>query len=143
MLRQWLGLLALIVVLTGQGPYVVPLPLGAPLWSCFLESVTVTTQCQAAPAGGLRNYVNSVALTNQAITGQSLDLVAGTGANCATGLAALTHKWQFGTLATTTSPFVVALDLSLPIVPAAGAAICVRPSAATAFGATLTGYIAP
>lgn len=110
-------------------------------FSCFIEAVTVTTQCQAAPAAGLKAYVTSIVLSNEAATVQSLDLVYGTGSNCVTGTTALTHKMQMGTAATTTSPFVIGTALGTPIVPAAANAICVRPSAATAFGATLTGFI--
>lgn len=112
-------------------------------FSCFVQSVTVTTQCQAAPAAGLRNYITGVSMSNQAATVQTLDIVYGTGANCVTGTTALTHKFQFGTNATTTSPFVVTESFTTPLVPAAANAICVRPSAATAFGVTLTGYVGP
>jgi hypothetical protein len=112
-------------------------------FSCFVQAVTVTTQCQAAPGAGLRAYVTSVTLSNQAATVQTLDVIYGTGANCATGPVALTHKWQFGTLATTTNPFAVFHSFTTPLIPAAANAICVRPSAATVFGATITGFIAP
>lgn len=112
-------------------------------FSCFVEAVTVTTQCQAAPAAGLRAYVVTFAASNEAITAQTLDIVFGTGANCVTGITALTHKFQTGTIATTTSPFEVQAQFSSPLIPTAANAICVRPGAATAFGATITGYIAP
>jgi hypothetical protein len=82
-------------------------------------------------------------MSNEAVTAQSLDIVFGTGANCATGTTALTHKHQFGTVATTTSPLIVSVSFLVPLVPTAANAICVRPSAATAFGTTITGYVAP
>ena len=112
-------------------------------FSCFVQAVTVTTQCQAAPASGLRAYITDFSFSNQAATVQTLDIVFGTGTNCATGTPALTHKFQMGTNATTTSPMIIEVDLQSPLVPTAANAICVRPSAATAFGATLTGYSAP
>lgn len=112
-------------------------------FSCFVQAVTVTTQCQAAPAAGLRAYITDFSFSNQAATVQTLDIVFGTGTNCATGTTALTHKFQMGTNATTTSPMIIEVDLQSPLVPTAANAICVRPSAATAFGATLTGYTAP
>ncbi len=119
--------------------------LSAPItkFSCFVQAVTVTTQCQAAPAAGLRAYVTDFAFSNQVATVQTLDIVFGTGTNCATGTTALTHKFQMGTVATTTSPQSIVADLNSPLIPTAANAICVRPSAATAFGATLTGYTAP
>lgn len=112
-------------------------------FSCFLQAVTVTTQCFAAPAAGLRAYVTSVSASNQAATVQTLDIVFGTGANCVTGITALTHKWQMGTNATTTSPQDIEVSFPTPLVPTAANAICVRPSAATAFGVTITGFLAP
>lgn len=112
-------------------------------FSCFVQAVTVTTQCQAAPAAGLRAYVTGANFSNQAATVQTLDVVFGTGTNCATGITALTHKWQMGTNATTTSPQSIEASFFTPLIPTAANAICVRPSAATAFGATLTGFIAP
>lgn len=112
-------------------------------FSCFVQAVTITTQCQAAPAAGLRAYITDISFSNQAATVQTLDIVFGTGTNCATGITALTHKFQMGTNATTTSPQSIVLDLNSPLIPTAANAICVRPSAATAFGATLTGYTGP
>lgn len=112
-------------------------------FSCFIQAVTVMTQCQAAPGAGLRAYVTGASMSNQAATVQTLDIVYGTGANCVTSPVALTHKFQFGTNATTTSPFVVTESFTTPLVPAAANAICVRPSAASSFGATITGFIAP
>lgn len=117
---------------------------GGPVqWSCFVQAVTVMTQCRAAPAAGLRAYVTSITCSNQAATVQGIDVVFGTGTNCATVPTALTHKIQFGTNATTTSPFVFMHTFATPLIPTAANAICVRPTAATAFGCTLTGYDAP
>lgn len=118
-------------------------PRPATFYSCFVEAVTVMTQCQAAPAAGFRNYVTSVTVSNEAATVQTLDVVFGTGSNCATSPTALTHKIQLGTLATTSSPITPSIRFNPPLVPTAANAICVRPTAATAFGATITGYIAP
>lgn len=117
---------------------------GPKRFSCFVTAVTATTQCQAAPGAGLRAYVTSVTMSNQAATVLTLDLVFGTGTNCATGTAALTHKVQFGTLATTSSPQSYGMSFTTPLVPTAANAICVRPGGGGgAFGATITGYIAP
>ena len=117
---------------------------GGPVnWSCFVEAVTATTQCKAAPAAGIKSYVTSITCSNEAATAQTVDVIFGTGAACVTGPTALTHKFAMGTLATTTSPFVVAHTFWAPLNPTAANAICVRPTAATAFGCTLTGYDAP
>src|SRR2546421_4382711 len=112
-------------------------------FSCFVQAVTATTQCQSAPAAGLRAYVTDFSFSNQTANVQTLDIVFGTGTNCATGTTALTHKFQMGTVATTTSPQSIVVDLKSPLIPTAANAICIRPSAVQAFGATLTGYIGP
>ncbi|MGA7791823.1 MAG: hypothetical protein WCA19_02215 [Candidatus Acidiferrales bacterium] len=125
------------------GALIVQYGSGAPFSCVVASTVTVTTQCEAAPGAGLRAYVTSASLTNAAATALKIDIVYGTGTNCATGTTALSTAYQFGTLATTTNSFVVSLSFPTPLVPVAANAICVRPSAATAFGATLTGFIAP
>lgn len=115
-------------------------------FSCFLPlTTTATTQCQAAPAAGLRAYVTSVHVSNGAATVQGVDIVYGTGANCVTGITAITHKFQMGTNGLTTSPIFVSATFgdNTPLVPAAANAICCRPTAATAFGCTITGFVAP
>lgn len=112
-------------------------------FSCFVQAATVTTQCQASPPSGLRLYITSLSISNQAATVQTVDVVYGTGAACVTGTTALTHKFQMGTNATTTSPSVITVSFPTPLIPATANAVCVRPSAATAFGVTITGYIAP
>jgi hypothetical protein len=142
-MRKLALLLAILLCLTlsTDGQQQVSIPIST--FSCFVQAVTVTTQCQAAPAAGLRAYITDFSVSNQAASVQTLDIVFGTGTNCATGTTALTHKLQMGTVATTTSPQSIVADLRSPLIPTAANAICVRPSAATAFGATLTGYTGP
>lgn len=112
-------------------------------WSCFVQAVTATTQCRAAPGAGQRLYVTSVACSNLVATAKGVDIVTGTGTNCATGIAALSSVFQMGTNALTTSPFLVSHTFGTPLVPAQNVAVCLRPTAATSFGCTLTGYTAP
>ena len=112
-------------------------------WSCFKQGITATTECQAAPGAGQRLYVTSVSCSNGVATVQGVDVVQGTGTNCASSPTALTHKFQMGTNALTTSPFLVSYQPSTPLVPPQNVAICVRPTAATVFGCTLTGFTAP
>jgi hypothetical protein len=86
-----------------------------------------------------------LSISNGAAGAQTVDVVYGTGTNCATGITALTHKWQMGTLATTTNQQDVEVYFggTTPLVPVAANAICCRPTAATAYGCTITGFIAP
>lgn len=119
---------------------------GGPVgWSCFVPvSTTALTECRSVRGAGIRAYVTSVSCSNGAATVQGVDVVFGTGSACGTGTTALTHKYQMGTNATTTSPMLVNDSFgALGLVPTAATAICVRPTNATAFGCTLTGYDAP
>lgn len=112
-------------------------------FSCFVASTaTVTTQCQAAPGAGLRAYITSVTLTNAVATAQSMDIVFGTGSACVTGTTAITNKFFF-VGGTQSGSLNASVSFTTPLVPTAANAICVRPTAATAFGATITGFIAP
>lgn len=114
-------------------------------FSCFVPSTaTVTTQCQAAAAAGLRNYVTSAVVTNGVGTAQSVDIVFGTGAACVTGITAITNKIFFvGATQQGSLNQSVTFGENTPLVPTAATAICCRPTAATAFGCTITGFIAP
>lgn len=106
-------------------------------FACFVDAVTATTQCQGAPPTGFRLYLTSYILSNEAGTANNIDLVYGSGSNCATGTVTITHKHQFlaqGNFASG-APIVITIP--------GGNAVCVRPSAATAFGGTVTGFIAP
>ena len=111
-------------------------PAGAAVTSCVVENVTATTQCFPTPAANLTWHISGFTLSNEAVTAQSLQIVSGTGSNCGTGVAALTHK-----IAMTTA--IGSVANSQWIIPVAGQAVCVSPTAATAFGATLTGWLAP
>lgn len=112
--------------------------LGITPFTCRVTAVTVATQCQAAPAAGLKAYVTDASYSNNVGTAQTIKLVTGTGANCATGTADLTHAVQFGAAV---GNFAQAW-MTPPQPPAAGA-ICVTPSAATSVSATLTGFVGP
>jgi len=110
-------------------------------FSCFVQGATVMTECRANPGATLRLYITGIVLDNQAATVQGLDLVGGTGVNCATAPTAFSHKFQLGTNATTTSPHTVTASFITPLFGSVNNALCVRPTAATAYGATITGWI--
>src|SRR5256885_608841 len=110
-------LIFLCLSLSADGQQQVSAPTST--FSCFVQAVTATTQCQAAPAAGLRAYVTDFSFSNQTANVQTLDIVFGTGTNCATGITAITHKFQMGTAATTTSPQSIVVDLQSPLIPTA------------------------
>ena len=112
-------------------------------WQCSIQNAGTITLCRPAPGVGLKLYVVSLLANNLAATANIMDIVYGTGVTCGTGTAILTHQIQFGTNALTTSPHTVAMAFVSPLVTPANVDICIRRTAATSFGATLTGYIAP
>lgn len=111
---------------------------GVSKYQCLVTAVTAATQCQAAPAAGLRLYVTDVVFSNNVGTAQTMKLVTGTGSNCASSTADLSHAVQFGAaVGNFDKMFITALQA-----PAASA-VCVTPSAATSVSATVVGFIAP
>lgn len=107
-------------------------------FSCTISAATVTTQCQAAPAAGQSIYVTDVTLSNNVATAQTLQLIFGTGAACVTSPVNVTQAYPWGTLI---SSFWVSFNT--PIKLTAATALCVKPTAATSFSATISGYTAP
>ena len=118
---------------------------GGPVtFQCFNEAITAQANCTAAASGaGLFYYLSTLVISNEAATLNTFDVVSSVNTGCTTPVA-LTHKIEGGTLATTSSPLVIHILFNPPIkTNAANAFLCVRPSAATAYGVTMTGYIAP
>jgi hypothetical protein len=111
---------------------------GTTVFVCRVTAVTAATQCQAAPGAGLRAYVTDVTVSNNVGTAQTIKLVTGTGTNCATGTADLTHAVQFGAAVGNWDH-----SYATPLQPPAAAAICVTPSAATSISGTIAGFIGP
>jgi len=107
-------------------------------FTCRLTAQTTTKECRALTAG-LKTYVTDVVVSNNVATAQTLKVVTGTGTDCATGAADLTHAVQFGAAVGNYT-----LALGTPLQPAAvGLAVCVTPSAATSYSVTITGFVAP
>ena len=112
--------------------------LGITPFTCRVTAVTAVTQCQAAPAAGLKAYVTDVTVSNNVGTAQTVKLVTGTGSNCGTGTADLSHAAQFGAAVGNWDHAWLT-----PLQPPAASAVCVTPSAATSISATITGFIGP
>ena len=103
-------------------------------------STNTTTQIIAAPAAGLRFYVTGVTFnTRTAGTATTVQVVYGTGTNCATGTTGLSPTFA------NTAAGVVSLNLGTGLVPPAANAICAAQAGTTA-GTTdvlVSGYTAP
>ena len=116
--------------LVGAGPN--------PSFRCVVTAITAVTECRAAPAAGLKVVVTDVTISNNVGTAQTVKLVTGTGTNCGTGTADLTHAIQF-TASVGNWDHVYETALVAP----AASAICVLPSAATSVSATINGLTGP
>jgi hypothetical protein len=135
--RKLAWFIAVILAVCSAPAFAQQLP-GAIPFSCFVENVSAATQCQVPTASPFRIYVTGFVLSDEVATAQSLTLLAGTGAACGTNTIKLTHA-----IALPTAVGSVVNGGGILLVVPTGNAVCVSPSAATAFGATLTGYIAP
>lgn len=105
-------------------------------------SSSTTTQIIAAPAAGYRFYVTGVTInTRTAGTASTIQVVYGTGSNCATGTTSLTPLFANTTAGVNAN---LSYHRDAPLVPATANAICAT-QAGTA-GTTdilITGYTAP
>ena len=106
-------------------------------FTCRIVAQTTTKECRALSAGE-KTYVTDAVVSNNVATAQTLKLVTGTGTDCATGAADLTHAVQFPAAVGNVNmgPF------HTPLQPTAvGLAVCVTPSAATSYSATISGFV--
>lgn len=104
-------------------------------------SSTTTTQIIAAPAAGYRFYVTGVLInTRTGVASATIQVVYGTGSNCATGTTNLTPAFS----AATAGIVSFSLHRDAPLVPVAANAICVtQAGAASTTDVLITGYTAP
>lgn len=108
-------------------------------FTCRVTAVSATTECKALTAGS-KAFVTDAIVSNNVGTAQTIKLTVGTGTNCGTGTADLTHAVQFGAAVGNFNlgPFLTPLQPA-----AAGLAVCVTPSAATSISATVNGFVTP
>src|SRR5579863_228144 len=100
-------------------------PEGGPnLFNCSVTlSTATTTQCQAAPAAGLRNYITGFIInTTSAGTGSTIQPIQGTGTNCGSSTANLSAIAFPNTTVGLTSVEYSRVGL----VPVAGDAVCFK-----------------
>jgi hypothetical protein len=115
-------------------------------FSCGLNAVAATlTQCQAAPAAGLKLYVTAVYVQTTTATSGTYAIQTGTGANCVTGTAALFPVSgtanRFNAPITTSA--MAALTFPVPLAAPAASAICLIGIATNTISAQIVGFIAP
>jgi hypothetical protein len=115
-------------------------------WNCGLDNIGATlTECQAAPAAGLKLYITGIVAQSTTSTAGQFGLRRGTGTNCGTGTgnvlssATATARWTVpaNTIAPTVIPFPT------PIALPAAEALCVLGVATNTTTIQITGYTAP
>jgi len=115
-------------------------------WTCGFNAIAATlTQCQAAPAAGLKLYVTGLYIQTTTTTSGTYSLQTGTGTNCGTGTAALfpvsgtANKFN----APITTSAMASIPFPVPLAAPAASAICVIGVATNTVSGQLVGYTAP
>jgi len=106
-------------------------------FTCRITAQSVIRECKVGTAGKI-TYVTDAILSNNVGTAQTLKLITGTTTDCGAGAADLTHPVQFPAAVGNVNlgPFLTPLQPA-----AAGLSICVTPSAATSYSATIGGFV--
>lgn len=102
-------------------------------FSCNVNGVSATTQCQAAPFYYQQLNVQSVTLSNSTAA-SSLSIISGTGTNCATGSATVAGVYYEPVNGTSSLSFVPPLRLNV------GQALCCATAGSTPFSCTVQGF---
>jgi hypothetical protein len=113
---------------------------------CGFNSIAASlTQCQAAPAAGLKLYITTLHIQTTTTTSGTYALQTGTGSNCVTGTAALFPVSgtanRFNAPITTSAMAVVTFDP--PLTAPAASAVCVIGVATNTVSGQIAGYTAP
>lgn len=112
---------------------------------CGLNALAASlTQCQAAPAAGLKLYVTDIFVQTTTTTSGTYALQTGTGTNCATGTAALFPvsgtSNRFNAPITTSA--MASLQFTTPLAAPAASALCVIGVATNTISIQIHGYTA-
>ena len=115
-------------------------------FTCGFNAIAATlTQCQAAPAAGLKLYVTGLYIQTTTTTSGTYAIQTGTGTNCGTGTAALFPVSgtanRFNAPITTSA--MAAILFPVPLAAPSASAICVIGVATNTVSGQIVGYIAP
>ena len=115
-------------------------------FTCGLNAIAATlTQCQAAPAAGLKLYVVSLHVQTTTTTSGTYALQTGTGTNCGTGTAALFPvsgtSNRFNAPVTTSA--MATVTFPVPLAAPTASAVCVIGVATNTVSGQIIGYVAP
>jgi len=114
-------------------------------WTCSLSGLAASlTECQALSAGN-RHYITDIVVQTTTGTTGTYSIQSGTGTNCATATAALFPA--SGTSDRFNAPInsqpTASVNLTTPIVPTVGHAICVIGVATNTIDIQLFGFTVP
>lgn len=114
-------------------------------FKCAFNAIAATlTQCQAAPAAGLKIYIRTLMIQTTTVTSGTYAVQSGTGVNCVTGTAGVFPQSsttnRFNAPITSQAMAVITFDPPLDL-PAASAA-CVIGVATNTVSGQMAGFIA-
>jgi len=111
-------------------------------WTCSLSGLAATlTECKALTAGN-RHYISDIVVQTTTATSGTYAVQSGTGTNCGTGTTALFPASGTGDRfnAPILSQAIASINLTTPIVPTVGHAICVIGVAVNTIDIQLFGF---
>jgi len=115
-------------------------PGGPNAWTCNLTGLAASlTQCQALVASE-RLYITDIIVQTTTATAGTYQIKYGTGTNCATGTTSLMAFAATAPISTATTQYE---HFTVPLVPAAGNAICVIGTATNTINIQLGGFVGP
>lgn len=152
-MKRWLFILALLLMPAAAQAQVSVSASDAPeyvsakltTWTCPFNAVAASlTQCQAAPAAGLKLYVRTLMIQTTTATSGTYALQSGTGANCATGTAAVFPSSATGNRfnAPINSQAMASLTFDPPISLPAASALCIIGIATNTVSGQVFGFTA-
>lgn len=115
-------------------------------FTCSLTGLAATlTQCQAAPAAGLRLYVTDVVVQTTTATSGQFSIQSGTGTNCGTATTAVMPSGNVANRfnAPPNTAGALSVDLDTPLALTAGHALCVIGTVTNTVSIQIVGYTAP
>lgn len=110
-------------------------------FSCVQSAITATTQCQAAPGAGRSLYLTDAWLANGTTTASTINVVTGTGTNCASGATNVTPPTALASNAGAGAFVTFSFKTAIKVV--ANQAVCCKTAGSTAFSCVLSGYAGP
>jgi hypothetical protein len=119
---------------------------GPTKFTCSLAALVASlTECQAAPAAGLRYYITDIVVQTTTATAGDYSIQSGTGTNCGTATAAVFPK--HATTARFKAPIAAnptaVINFTTPIAVTTAHALCVIGHGTNTINVQISGFVAP